>query len=560
MYFVDGSLPETREEAIDAYAAFIQEARQIGASLAYERAVADGASEEMAIEVAQQGHRAGEDYAQRLLCCVDLFFLLVFACGRSDINRDWLFDRCREVQESNDRTLDLWARYHYKSSIITFGLTIQEILRDPEITICIFSDVNKVAKPFLVQIKQEFERNALLKRLFPDILWDNPEVEAPKWSEQDGIVVKRRGNPKEQTLEAYGLVDAMPTGRHFGLRIYDDLVTINTITSPEMMKKVADRFALSHALGVEDGGRYRVAGTRYHGQDAYQRIIDEKLAWVRIHPATDDGTDKGKPVLLTETALADARANMGPFAFAAQMLMNPSADKAMGFLEEWLRYWPADHRRNMNIYIVVDPSSGRKGKGPAGNDFTSMWVVGAGADRHWYVLDHLRERLSLTQRTAKLFELVRTFQPSGVGYEEYGMQGDIDHILSEQARHNVRFPVIPLGGRLAKPDRIRRLIPVFEQGKILLPSGLIRIDREQRSYAPIRLFIEQEYRTFPVASHDDSLDALSRILDDDLGVLWPDMLLGGDDYSQAHGLNRGLSMAAIRRALEREAEVDWRGG
>lgn len=556
MYFVDGALPETREDAIDAYAQFIQEARDAGAQLAYERAMAAGASEDVAVDHALAARQVGEDYAQRTLCQLDLFYLLVFVCGRSDINRDWLFDRCREVQESNDRTLDLWARYHYKSSIITFGLTIQEILRDPEITICIFSDVNKVARPFLAQIKREFEQNGLLKRLFPDILWTDPENEAPTWSEEKGIVVKRRGNPKELTVEAYGLIDGMPTGRHFALRVYDDLVTINSITSPEMMKKVAERLALSHALGIENGGRFRIAGTRYHGQDAYQRIIDDKLAWLRLHPATHDGTESGRPVLLTPEALADARSQMGPFTFAAQMLMNPTADRAMAFNEEWLRYWPGDNRANMNIYIVVDPSSGRKGKGPAGNDYTAMWVVGAGADRNFYILDHLRERLSLTQRTAKLFELVREFRPAGVGYEEYGMQGDIDHIHAEQARQNVRFAVVPLGGKLAKPDRIRRLMPLFEQGRVLLPSALIRVDREGRSYAPIRLFIEQEYRPFPVGTHDDSLDALSRMLDDDLGVIWPEMMVN-DSRAPMRG---ALSMQAVRRALEREQVHDWRGG
>jgi hypothetical protein len=73
------------------------------------------------------------------------------------------------------------------STVITFALTIQDILRDPEVTIGIFSHTRPIAKAFLRQIKQEFERNERLKRWFPDILWADPRKDSPKWSEDEGI-------------------------------------------------------------------------------------------------------------------------------------------------------------------------------------------------------------------------------------------------------------------------------------------------------------------------------------------------------------------------------------
>ena len=103
----------------------------------------------------------------RWLAKNDLFFLLVYACKRPDMDRDWLYDRCREVQASPNGHLDLWAREHYKSTTITFGLSIQDILNDPEVTIGIFSHTRPIAKDFLKQIKTEFEQNQFLKDLFP---------------------------------------------------------------------------------------------------------------------------------------------------------------------------------------------------------------------------------------------------------------------------------------------------------------------------------------------------------------------------------------------------------
>jgi hypothetical protein len=114
--------------------------------------------------------------AERLLGREDLFYLLVRLLRRPDINKDWLFERCREVQASPDGHLDLWAREHGKSSIITFGQTVQDILRDPEVTVGIFSHTRPIAKAFLRQIKVEFEGNDWLKHLYPVVLWESPQA------------------------------------------------------------------------------------------------------------------------------------------------------------------------------------------------------------------------------------------------------------------------------------------------------------------------------------------------------------------------------------------------
>ncbi|MGE0723257.1 MAG: hypothetical protein AB7O45_02720 [Alphaproteobacteria bacterium] len=454
--------------------------------------------------------------ARRWLARNDLFFLLFEALGRRDLNHDWLFARCREVQADRDGTLDLWAREHYKSTIITFGLTIQDILVNPEGTTGIFADTNKVAKPFLRQIKREFESNEDLKRDFPDVLYANPQRESPQWSEDEGIIVRRRGNPKEATVEAYGLIDGQPIGRHFDDLDYDDLVTPETIGSPEMMAKVRERLALSDNLG-KAGGRKRFAGTRYHALDAYQHLIDTGTVRVRKYPATVDGTPHGQPVLLTPEKLAEKRAFQGEQVFAAQMLLDPRADNIAGFRNEWLMYWPATHTSGLNVYILVDPSSGRKKT----SDYTAMWVVGLGADENIYCIDLVYDRLNLGQRTSTLLDLVQKYRPIAVGYEEYGLQADIEHIQMEQNRLNFRFPIMALGGKLAKVDRIRRMAPKFEQGKVYLPTDLVRFRADGSSYAPIRQFVMEEYQQFPVAPHDDAFDALSRVLDEDLGAIRP---------------------------------------
>lgn len=460
---------------------------------------------------------AQDQDAMRRLCREDLFFLLTIACKRKDIDRDWLYDRCREVELSPDGHLDLWAREHYKSTIITFGKSIQDILIDPNITIGIFSHTRPIAKAFLEQIKREFEQNTFLQDLFPNVLYKKPQTESSKWSLDSGLIVKRDKNPKEATIEAWGLVDGQPTGKHFSLLIYDDVVTRESVTTPDQIKKVTSALELSYNLGA-DGGRRRFIGTRYHANDTYRTIIERGTVSPRIYPATDNGKMDGEPVLLSKDTLLAKRRDMGPYTFGSQMLQDPVADKSMGFKEEWLRFYKSlGDIRTWNKYIIVDPASQKKKT----SDYTVMEVIALAPDNNYYLIDAVRDRMNLTQRTKKLFEFHRTYQPVATGYERYGMQSDIEHIRYVQEQENYRFEIIELGGSLAKEDRILKLVPIYEQGRFYMPEQLSFVDYEGRRQDYVRLFIDNEFLSFPVCVHDDMLDCRARILDPVLDAKFP---------------------------------------
>lgn len=726
------------------------------------------------------------DKARRWLCRNDLFYLLVRACNRADMNHPWLFERCREVQLNPNGWLDLWARDHYKSTIITFGLSLQDILashgEDPEpryggreVTIGILSFNRPTAKSFLRQIKREMEDNDDLKALFPDILWEKPGYQAPKWSEDDGLVVKRKTNPKEATVEASGLVDGMPTGKHFFILVYDDVVTRESVYTPDMIDKTTSAWELSSNLSTENGWK-RYIGTRYHLFDTYATMMERGIP-DRTYPCTSDGSeDFEKAVLKSPEHLREKRREQGPFTFACfpagspvlmadwtekpveslvvgdevvgydfpkasksrlvrstvlavnsrimpvieaefesgrivrctedhkwytgrrgkdvggtdnhsaylplgfekcnlkalisiydprhvngefdqfeaawlsgffdgegavsgnqihfhqsseknlivcerleralntlgydfgmtprnnrgknwqdsrdyyirggreehirflrqcrparadkiidalydrgtkkfgkacrdrlvairpigrkrvynietstgnyvcwgyatkncQMLLNPIADTAQGFREEWLEHWPNDSVAGLNLYILVDPASKKK----KDSDYTSMWVIGAGADKNYYVVDGVHDRLNLKERQNVLFELHRRYSPLGVAYEEYGSQADIEHMAFVMDQENYRFVITPVGGRLSKEDRIRRLVPKFESGRVFLPrSGIVKINYEGLAVDICQEFVNKEYLAFPVCQHDDQLDCLSRL--DDINILFP---------------------------------------
>jgi hypothetical protein len=127
------------------------------------------------------------------LGCNDRFYLLTQLLDRPDVaEHPWLFARCREVEAEPDGYIDLWSRFHYKSTIITFGGAIQEVLCNPEIKIAIFSATKPIAEAFLKQIKEEFENRALLKLVYSDVLYQNPRTlgadgRPAKWGVSRGI-------------------------------------------------------------------------------------------------------------------------------------------------------------------------------------------------------------------------------------------------------------------------------------------------------------------------------------------------------------------------------------
>jgi phage terminase large subunit-like protein len=505
-------------------------------------------------EILRDAEQAGGDVIYELIneiAVMDLWFLLTVVMNRGDmnnrpeINPDWLWARTMDVRYNPDGFLDLWAREHYKSTIITFALTIQDILKDPEQTFGIFSVKRDLAQDFLKQIKEELQNNSELKTAFPDVLYADPERESPSWGIDKGIRVKRKANSREETVEAWGLIGGMPTGKHFKTLVYDDVVTEKSVTNHEQLTKAFDMMRLSFSLGSH-GGKRRMIGTRYHYGDAWGRVITAGTAKPRLYPATDNGKPRGTSVFLREDILAEKRRDQGPYIFACQMLQDPKADEAQGFKIEWLSPWNPlpEHWTLMNIYIVVDPAGERK-MNQTGSDYTVMWVIGLGADQRYYLIDGIRDRLNLTERADQLFAFVRTYKPIGIGYEQQGMQADIAHIEYCQGRDNFHFDITSLGGQQPKNDRIRKLIPIFSAGRFFTPGYLTKRDHEGSFRDLMKEFKNEEFLPFPVATHDDMLDDMANILHPDMETVFPDP----DEYVQLVGGYPNAGQVEVSRGV-----------
>ena len=475
----------------------------------------------------------------------DRYFLLTVLLHRPDAHHQWLYELCREVEADPDDYLDLWAREHYKSTVITFAGIIQEIIKNPEITIGIFSHTKPVARKFLIQIKTELETNRDLIETYPDVFYSEPRKEATKWSEEKGIAVRRKSNPKEATVEAHGLVDGQPTGAHFLLRVYDDVVTRESVGTPEQVQKTTSAWELSDNLGArgEDGKSRRWhIGTRYSYADTYQAIIEKKVLKQRIYPATHNGLPDGVPVFLPQAVWDEKKRTQGLATLAAQMLQNPAAGAQAMFQKDWLRF--ADVRpATLNVYILCDPASSRK----KGSERAAIAVIGVDSARNKYLLDGFHHRMSLSERWLALSGLRRVWlampgvQLVKVGYERYGSTSDLEYFEEKMLRSKDIWEITelawPRDGNGSKYDRIQRLEPDFRAGAFYLAAVVQGITKNQqrvidagqkyRIFSPVKRADENrstyalnktlldEYLVYPFSVHDDLLDACSRIYDID---------------------------------------------
>ena len=357
----------------------------------------------------------------------------------------------------------------------------------------------------------------LYRRIFPGC------VVSPDSASVSRIATEQHGN-----YFAVGVGGSL-TGRGAHVLLIDDPVKGRAEAESQTYRKAAKEWFQSVAYTrLMPNGAVIVMMTRWHEDDLAGWLLAEHAneGWevlkIQAEPAP-------WPERYATDALAEKKVMLGSREWSALYMQEPVPGGGGEFKREWIRHYdglPDVVAEGQNKYILCDPA-GEKRKD---NDYTSIWVVGLGSDGNYYWLEGVRDRLNLTERGREILRLHRKWKPCEVRYERYGMMADIQYLRELQERENYRFQITEVAGKLGKDDRIRRLIPLFEQTKVYFPGAMHYTDREGVPHDLVRDFMETEFCAFPAGLHDDMLDSLSRICDTEgsnngksvqIPLIWP---------------------------------------
>lgn len=422
------------------------------------------------------------------------------------------------ITDTPVRRLWLWARGHFKTSLIAEAHSIDLIINNPNIRILVVSNTLGIATTILKNVKSQFTSNNEFRYFFKEFCPKvNKEGKVEFGTTEAFTVPNRTKVLKEPTMMCAGIGTNL-TGLHFDVMIIDDLVTKDSVSNDTQI--LASKEYYSSLRSLFDNPtcpREEVIGTTYHFNDLYSDLKKNRDFKISFIPAIIDEvitfperfSKEGLEQILSDPTI-------GPHSYNAQYLLNPINPKDAKFQDSWLKYYQGNELPwGLTEFICVDPASTQKKK----SDYTVIEHWGVDHELNCYLINAVRDRMTVFQRIDKVVEFTKnTKRLAWVKYEALGgRHGDLEQLRQRFVEE--KMYIVPQETRAtnaSKKDRVeQRLVGQFYAGKIKLPYFLNYIDTEGKIHDFIQEF-KVEYLQFPFTEHDDILDCASFLFEEQL--------------------------------------------
>lgn len=185
-------------------------------------------------------------------------------------------DLVKFVDGPDDRKLILLPRGHQKTTFITVGWTIQQLLKNHNENVLVCSAVWSLSRDILRQISGYLE-DGILPNLFGQF-----KTSQTYWT-NEALDIRQRTSKvsKDPTIRTVG-IDSAKTGSHCSLMILDDVVSSENVTTKEQIQKVTNAYRELMPL-LNPGGRIVIIGTRWSMADIYGQIMENDMKSLNGH-------------------------------------------------------------------------------------------------------------------------------------------------------------------------------------------------------------------------------------------------------------------------------------
>lgn len=261
---------------------------------------------------------------------------------------------CQKMQDWTKRKkLILLPRLHLKSTVFTVGWTLWKLTQDQDLRFLFVSHKAEDSQKFLAILK-DYMLSSRFRYFFPEVIMETGKGRGQEWN-KGRILIRRNATLKENTIECAS-ESAQVTGRHYDVIIFDDLVTADSVKTPQLIQDTLDYHAHCQSL-FDPGALELVIGTRYDFSDLYGTIIDKpELAEEYDITVMQCYDEEGLPIYPSRFTLADddevhpddktksklslpkLRRVQGSWVFSCQYMNNPIPSDLQTFKREWIRY------------------------------------------------------------------------------------------------------------------------------------------------------------------------------------------------------------------------------
>lgn len=435
---------------------------------------------------------------QRQLCQTSLKYL----CKNVFLMNDWdrLHDDMLEWSYKNRNRrfkMFLMPRGHLKTSIITIGWTIQNILQDFENTILLSSAVWQNARTFLRAIKEY-----LTTKSFLPVIYGNFSSES-SWTQDEIIINQRKNVEKTPTIDTAG-IDKILTSQHYNIIRADDLVTRETCTTEGQIEKVISHIKDLIKL-LNPSGTFDIIGTRWDDRDAYNYVTEELTnkslgedSFAIYKRAAIENKAVIFPKKFSFESLKTIKTQIGSYEFSCNYENEPTSPINRIFTPP-VRYWDTLPETLANV-VTVDPAISKK------QDSCDAVVMDLSftKQKQFYVNEYAifkEEHKHPSNIITKILEYIIRFNAKTVGIESVGYQEALCYLLEDELeKRKLNVMVVPIKQIQDKALRIIALQVYWERGDILLKRGMVELEEQIDKFRK------------PITSKVDILDALSMVL------------------------------------------------